>query len=712
MFGPINPKVKDLQQFANTWSKDQTIGATLPAASNQNRISPALIWQGNGFSNSTTSIPLRYKAFAQPFAQAPAYADWKLQYSVNNAAYTDAIVYQPNGLTTNKALLNVTGAGRFTLDNSSTVDTLLTFEVRTTGSKNHIGMTNSGTTRAAWSSDNTGSSEFRVAGSTPTHTFYTGGSIGSQTLIAQIFNNGFYNSYSNFNNGKVTAGSADQTVQTTLSTYGSFAAKGVLVTSANYTLADSETFVYVDASQGAFCVGTPTACNTYMTEGNCNAHTGVGCSWFAGNACSVYNGDTGACLGQAGCSLVTASCSSADNTDQTTCEALDDAYGGTCSWDTSTCPAYTTIATCDAETGCTSDITGDCTTGSGGSQAACEALGDGTTCSWVGGDCHAFDSTDQSTCESGHTGCTWDSGGNLCNGVYDEASVCSGNYFVGCTGNLCNSTYNTGDCSGTYGAACQGTASCSNLTDDGSVACAAESGCAWQTGINVTLPTTANASRGTTGRVYSIMNVGDTGTVSISGQTGQPIFQYTTLSLFKKGDKVLLHNQNITFQCSIFTSSTPCNAQSGCTWQATVVCSSLGDESSCNAQSGCGCSWDGSSCSGSGCTAGCNGTYTNGSHWYAHSLERGLNYVEKTANYTITDIDDIVNCTANSFTLTLPSASLNNGKQYSLKNTGSGTITLNTTSGQTIDGNASGTLTLTPADSLTVMSNNSNWIII
>jgi hypothetical protein len=203
------------------------------------------------------------------------------------------------------------------------------------------------------------------------------------------------------------------------------------------------------------------------------------------------------------------------------------------------------------------------------------------------------------------------------------------------------------------------------------------------------------------------MHVGSRGNVILQGQSGEPIFQFTTLPLFKKGDKVLLHNQNIIYQCSIFSSSSPCNAQAGCTW---VNCPDYGDESSCNAVSGCGWDSDTNSCTGTVNT--CVGTYDNGFRWYAHSLERGLNYVAKTANYTITDIDDVVDCTANSFTLTLPDATLNNGKQYNLKNTGAGTITLNTTSSQTIDGGASGTVTLTAGQAKILMSNNSNWIII
>jgi hypothetical protein len=236
--------------------------------------------------------------------------------------------------------------------------------------------------------------------------------------------------------------------------------------------------------------------------------------------------------------------------------------------------------------------------------------------------------------------------------------------------------------------------------------CAAEAGCTWSTGITVTLPTTASASRGTTGRVYSILHVGETGTVNIVGQSGQPIFQYTTLPLFKKGDKVLLHNQNISFPCSLFLLQSPCVAQSPCAWLG--VCSSFGDQESCEAEQ---CSWDGdlSVCSGR-TTAVCSGTYSNGAHWYAHSLERGLNYVEKTANYTLTSIDDVVTCTTGTFALTLPSAALNNGKVFVLKNTGAGTITINTTSSQTIDGFASGALTLATNDSMQVVSNNGNWI--
>ncbi len=84
-------------------------------------------------------------------------------------------------------------------------------------------------------------------------------------------------------------------------------------------------------------------------------------------------------------------------------------------------------------------------------------------------------------------------------------------------------------------------------------------------------------------------------------------------------------------------------------------------------------------------------------------------YVAKTANYTIADGDYLINCTANSFTVTLPTAVGIPGRQYVVKNTGTlTTITIATTSSQTVDGAAPGTITtLTP---YRVMSDGANWI--
>jgi hypothetical protein len=83
-------------------------------------------------------------------------------------------------------------------------------------------------------------------------------------------------------------------------------------------------------------------------------------------------------------------------------------------------------------------------------------------------------------------------------------------------------------------------------------------------------------------------------------------------------------------------------------------------------------------------------------------------YVAKTANYTLTGADHTVNVTANSPTITLPTAGNAAGRTYVITNSGAGTVTLATTSSQTIDGAAPGTLVASAK--ITVQSNGSNWI--
>ncbi len=63
-----------------------------------------------------------------------------------------------------------------------------------------------------------------------------------------------------------------------------------------------------------------------------------------------------------------------------------------------------------------------------------------------------------------------------------------------------------------------------------------------------------------------------------------------------------------------------------------------------------------------------------------------LAYVAKTANYTLDITDFQVECTANTFTLTLPTAVGIEGRVYSIKNTGAGTITVDGATTETIDG--------------------------
>lgn len=101
-----------------------------------------------------------------------------------------------------------------------------------------------------------------------------------------------------------------------------------------------------------------------------------------------------------------------------------------------------------------------------------------------------------------------------------------------------------------------------------------------------------------------------------------------------------------------------------------------------------------------------------------------LEYAAKTANYTAAGSDYTIDVTANSPTITLPSAVALNatvtsfvnagagamGKIYVIKNSGAGTVTIATTGGQLIDGGAPGTLAA--GASIKVQSTGAGWITI
>lgn len=90
-----------------------------------------------------------------------------------------------------------------------------------------------------------------------------------------------------------------------------------------------------------------------------------------------------------------------------------------------------------------------------------------------------------------------------------------------------------------------------------------------------------------------------------------------------------------------------------------------------------------------------------------------LAYRARTSAWTIVASDYLIDCTSGTFAITLPSAAATNigvGKTYVIKNSGTGVITANTTSSQTIDGVTS--IALNQYEALTVMSNGANWIIV
>ena len=85
-------------------------------------------------------------------------------------------------------------------------------------------------------------------------------------------------------------------------------------------------------------------------------------------------------------------------------------------------------------------------------------------------------------------------------------------------------------------------------------------------------------------------------------------------------------------------------------------------------------------------------------------------YVSKNSNYTAAITDWAIECTANSFTVLLPTAVGITGKVFNIKNTGSGTITVDGSGTETIDGSL--TKALAQWDSVTIQSNGANWIIL
>lgn len=61
-------------------------------------------------------------------------------------------------------------------------------------------------------------------------------------------------------------------------------------------------------------------------------------------------------------------------------------------------------------------------------------------------------------------------------------------------------------------------------------------------------------------------------------------------------------------------------------------------------------------------------------------------YVSVTATYAASDTDKTINCTAGTFTVTLPTAVGITGREYFIKNTGAGVITVDADGSETIDG--------------------------
>lgn len=88
-----------------------------------------------------------------------------------------------------------------------------------------------------------------------------------------------------------------------------------------------------------------------------------------------------------------------------------------------------------------------------------------------------------------------------------------------------------------------------------------------------------------------------------------------------------------------------------------------------------------------------------------------LPLTNQTGAYTIDNTDCVVNCTANTFTVTLPTAVGIEGQYFIIKNSGTGVITIDGDGSETIDGQGNKTLAV-QYESMTVMSDGANWLVI
>ncbi len=111
-------------------------------------------------------------------------------------------------------------------------------------------------------------------------------------------------------------------------------------------------------------------------------------------------------------------------------------------------------------------------------------------------------------------------------------------------------------------------------------------------------------------------------------------------------------------------------------------------------------------------TAGAEPSQASGRDGYGFIINGCLStkYLEKGTNYTANSLAATINC-SNAITITLPSAVNFAGRIYTVKNSGTNTVTVATTSSQTIDASTNYVLA-SQWSKVTVQSTGANWIII
>jgi hypothetical protein len=88
-----------------------------------------------------------------------------------------------------------------------------------------------------------------------------------------------------------------------------------------------------------------------------------------------------------------------------------------------------------------------------------------------------------------------------------------------------------------------------------------------------------------------------------------------------------------------------------------------------------------------------------------------VKYTPVSGTYTVAAGDCVVDCTANTFTVTLPTAIGLQGQIFTVKNSGTGVITVAAAGGEFIDGAATRIIAV-QYESLTIVSTNTGWIVV
>jgi len=91
-------------------------------------------------------------------------------------------------------------------------------------------------------------------------------------------------------------------------------------------------------------------------------------------------------------------------------------------------------------------------------------------------------------------------------------------------------------------------------------------------------------------------------------------------------------------------------------------------------------------------------------------IKTGGGYSAQTTTYSATANDRVIDCTSGTFQVTIPAASSNTGRLLTVRNSGSGAITLGRTGADTIGGATS--QVLNGKGSIEIVSNGSLWLVV